>query len=177
MTLLSPQLQVRAQNICLLGLDVDGVLTSGAITLTPKGDELKSFYAQDGMGLRMLMDAGFEIAIITRRVSNTLEQRLKELNIHNIYQGQQDKRQALFDIKQKQNVTSEHIAFAGDDLPDIGVMREVGLALTVANACYPVPYYAHWQSSRAGGCGAVREICELLLCAQNIWQTTLDNYL
>lgn len=177
MNLLSEQLRAKAQNIRLLGLDVDGVLTSGAITLTPEGNELKSFHAQDGMGLRMLMDAGFEIAIITRRASKTLEQRLKELNITNIYQGQNDKRQALADIRRKQNVAAGHIAFAGDDVPDIGVMREVGLALTVANACYPVPYYAHWQSSRPGGHGAVREMCELLLCAQNIWQTTLDNYL
>ncbi len=147
----------RARNIRLLLLDVDGVLSDGRIYYTEGGDEIKAFHIQDGLGIKLLQRHGIEVGIITGRTSSLLGRRAAELGIELVVQGREDKLAALREVVDADNCPPEAIAFMGDDLPDLPVMRRVGLAMTVANCAAAVAVHAHWQSSRNGGEGAVRE--------------------
>lgn len=174
---LPTSLREKFQRIKLLILDVDGVLTNGVMLFTPQGEELKGFHAQDGMGLRLLQDSGVEIGIITRRTSKALAERLNQLQIRHVYQGQLDKSKALNDILKQLSLNLEDLAYVGDDIPDLVVMRQVGLAIAVANATPPAIRIAHYQTQKRGGEGAVREVCEMIMEAQGTWQKTLEAYL
>lgn len=167
----------RAQNIRLLLLDVDGVLTNGRIYYTEHGDEMKAFHIQDGLGIKLLQHNGIEVGIITGRRSTLLERRATELGISLIVQGREDKTQALEEVLSGRADALDNIAFMGDDLPDLGPMRRVGLALTVANCASTVTPYAHWQASKQGGDGAVREAAEFILAAQGKLEAALAPYL
>ena len=155
-----------AANISLLLLDVDGVLTDGKLYYSSSGEEIKAFSTLDGHGLKMLMRSGITVGIITGRKSQAVENRCKELGITILYQGQQDKLNALREILEQRNLQPGQVAYAGDDLPDLPVIREVGLSFSVPCA-HPtvrneVTAIAEWPA----GQGAVREICDFLLTAQ-----------
>lgn len=161
----------------LLLLDVDGVLTDGSITYTDTGDQIKTFNSGDGLGLRLLMDSGVQVGIITGRSSNALKHRCSNLNISLLFDGIRDKRKALEEITNTTGIPTEKTAFAGDDLIDLPVMTAVGLSFAVANACREVKENADYVTQASGGNGAVREICERILKAQGKWQTILDTFL
>lgn len=177
----------RAKKIRLLLLDVDGVLTDGRLYYGNNGEELKAFNIQDGLGIKLLQRNGIQVGIITGRSSELLARRASELGIELVVQGREDKLTALQEIlegtqetKKDDRHTSyqmEQIAFLGDDLPDVAVIRRVGLGVAVANATSFVVENAHWQTKTKGGDGAVRELTEMLLQAQGKLESTHSNYL
>lgn len=147
---------------CLI-LDVDGVLTDGRITLDNQGNESKTFNVQDGLGLKLIQKANIIPAIISKRASQAVIIRAQELNIQHVYLHQSDKIAAFNDLLATLNITADQCAYAGDDLPDIPVMQQVGFSIAVANAATEVKNIADWETIRSGGHGAVRDICNLLL--------------
>lgn len=175
--MISDVLKSRVLPIKMLLLDVDGVLTDGSIIYTDQAHEIKCFNAKDGLGLRLLMDAGITVGIITGRRSKALTTRCDNLGISMIYDGVKDKENVLKDIMQHSGLASREIAFAGDDLPDIRIMKLAGLSLTVADACPEVRALASYTTSARGGKGAVREISELILKTQGLWDEAIDRFL
>lgn len=155
-------------NIKLLILDVDGVLTDGTIWLSAQGEELKRFHIHDGLGLKRIQNAGIIVAIISGRSSKSVSARMAELNIHHVYQGCADKVSVFEKLINELGIKPQEVAYMGDDLPDLPVMRLVGLSIAVANACPEVKNIAHWQTQKEGGMGAVREICDRLLQSEAI---------
>lgn len=176
------QLKERAQAIQLLLLDVDGVLTDGKLYFSNSGEESKTFNTLDGHGIKMLQKSGVRVGIVTGRTSQLVAKRANDLGIEILIQGREDKwdalQEALLDTHLfKEPVAPQHIAFMGDDWPDLSVMCRVGLALTVANAHVNVAERAHWQSSLRGGEGAVREACDLIMQAQGTFASALARYI
>ncbi len=171
----------KAKAIRLLLLDVDGVLTDGCLYYGNNGEELKAFNIQDGLGIKLLQRNGIQVGIITGRTSTLLTRRATELGIELVVQGREDKLTALQETLKKTqeqyNYKMEEIAFLGDDLPDVAVIRQVGLGVAVANAREFVVKNSHWQTSTKGGCGAVRELAEMILQAQDKLDSTLEDYL
>lgn len=170
-------LQARARVIKLLVLDVDGVLTDGKLYFGPQGEALKTFNTLDGHGLKMLAASGVNVAIITGRVSDMIAQRAANLGITRIKQGREDKYAALQELLAEEPCSLESIACMGDDYPDLAIMVKVGLALAPPNACDEVKTRAHWVSNRAGGEGAVRDACDLIMRAQGTFADALAHYL
>lgn len=166
-----------AKNIRLLLLDVDGVLTDGRLYYGNQGEELKAFNIQDGLGIKLLQRNGIEVGIITGRSSQLLSRRATELGIELVVQGREDKLTALNEMLETSHYDMQEIAFLGDDLPDLAVIRRVGLGVAVANARPIIAEHALWQTSACGGHGAVRELAELLLSAQGKLEETLADYL
>ncbi len=160
----------KLSQIRLLLLDVDGVLTDGSLIYNGTGSEIKIFNVKDGLGLRLLMEAGIKVGIVTGRKSKALQDRCTDLGIPYLFAGVGDKAAMLATISAQTGVAPENAAFVGDDLPDLALMQRVGLAIAVANAHRRVRNCAHWVTSAAGGDGAVREICEALLMAQGLWE-------
>ncbi|KJS07956.1 MAG: 3-deoxy-D-manno-octulosonate 8-phosphate phosphatase [Gammaproteobacteria bacterium BRH_c0] len=169
--------EAAARQIRLLLLDVDGVLTDGRLYYGNHGEELKAFHIQDGLGIKLLQRQGIAVGIITGRTSKLLERRTAELGIELVIQGREDKSNALNEMLKTHPLPLEQIAFMGDDLPDLPVMARVGLALTVANCSTTVAHHAHWQATRGGGEGAVREAAEFILAAQGKLDAALASYL
>lgn len=169
---------LKAKRISLLVLDVDGILSDGKITFSESGEELKSFHTLDGQGIRLLQRAGIDVAVITGRKSTIVAKRCQDLGITLIAQGREDKFIALQELLASLSAAPalECIAHMGDDLPDLLIMTQVGLALSVPNGHPEVLKRAHWQSSRQGGKGAVREACDALLMAQDKYQEMIDFY-
>jgi 3-deoxy-D-manno-octulosonate 8-phosphate phosphatase (KDO 8-P phosphatase) len=157
------------QGVRLLLLDVDGVLTGGEIIYADNGDQIKHFNVKDGVGIRMLMKAGIRVGIITGRSSAALRHRCDNLGIDLVYDGVADKVEVLKRIVDQQEFSTEQIAFLGDDLPDLGILKRVGLAAAVADAHELVRKAVHLTTSARGGQGAVREISEMILKAQDKW--------
>lgn len=172
----TPDVQERAARIKLLALDVDGVLTDGHIYMGNNGELMKAFHILDGKGISMMLEAGLDVAIITARSSNIVEQRARELGIRYVLQGQKEKLPALQELAELLALPLDAIAYAGDDLVDIPLLARVGLAVAVANAHPWVRHHAHWQTRNHGGMGAVREICELILASQGRLQDMLERY-
>ncbi len=170
-------LNKKLSGIKLLLLDVDGVLTDGRITYTDSGEQIKQFNVKDGLGMRLLMDAGVDVGIITARKSKALAHRCHDLGIRLLYDGIKDKCAALKAISQKTGVDISHIAFAGDDLIDIPVLTRVGVSFCVADASEEVKTQSDVVTTRNGGFGAVREICEQILKAKNLWDGIVEKYL
>jgi len=156
-----------AKQIKLLICDVDGVFSDGLIYMGNNGEELKTFHTRDGYGVKSLMNAGIEIAIITGRKSNIVENRMKALGVSLIYQGQDDKVKAYQDICQKLAISSEHTGYIGDDLIDWPVMEKVALKVCVADGHPLLAKRANYVTTIKGGHGAVREVCDLILQARN----------
>ena len=163
--------------IKLLILDVDGVLTSGQIVFGRDGELLKKFHAQDGMGIALAQKVGLKIAIITGRESEMVKLRSAELSIGDVYQGAMSKTQALGELMAKYSLGAEEIAYLGDDLNDLPVMLRVGLPCAVANAVAEVKEHAKFVTSCSGGNGAVREVIEYILKAQDKWESIVAGYL
>lgn len=157
----------KAKKIKLLVLDVDGVLTDGKVYFPAEGDEIKVFHTHDGLGMKRCMLNGIEIAIISGRGSVVVRRRLKELNINNYYENCEDKNTALDELLTKLNLTDEQMAYVGDDLPDLIGIERAAIGIAVANAVDAVKTAADYITKINGGEGAVREVCELLLSAQN----------
>lgn len=157
----------RARNIRLLICDVDGVLSDGLIYMGNSGEELKAFNVRDGYGIRCLKTSGIEVAIITGRSAKLLEDRSKTLDITHLYQGQSDKTLAFHQLLDTLSLAANEVAYIGDDLIDWPVMAEVGLAVAVVDAHPLLIPRAHYVTRIAGGRGAVREVCDIILLAQD----------
>lgn len=162
--------------IQMLVLDVDGVLTDGRISYTSDNQELKSFHIQDGLGIKLLMNAGVEIAIITGRVSPMVARRAKELGIETLIQGREDKLQALTEILEQRAFGLEAVAYMGDDLPDYRAVKSSAVGMTVADAHPEIRAIADWTSSQNGGFGAVREACDHLLRSMGLYQQAIAKF-
>lgn len=156
-----------ASKIKLLVLDVDGVLTDGKLYFSNAGEELKTFHTLDGHGIKMLQAAGIEVGIITGRNSKIVEHRAQNLGIELLLQGREDKLQALSEILVDQNLDLEDVAYAGDDLPDLGAIEKAGIGFSVPNAHEDVKQGADAITSYQGGNGAVREITDFILKNQS----------
>lgn len=167
----------KAEKIKWIIFDVDGVLTDGKIIIGNQGELCKSFDAHDGFGIALLRLSGVRSAIITGRTSEIVKARGRELNIDEIIQGETDKVKAMLRLKEKYDLQTEQIAFVGDDLMDIPLMRGVGLALAVDNAAREVKSAAHYVTAKRGGDGGVREIAEMILKAKGKWDGIVSSYL
>jgi 3-deoxy-D-manno-octulosonate 8-phosphate phosphatase (KDO 8-P phosphatase) len=165
----------QAQAVRLLAMDVDGVLTDGRILLDPQGQEWKGFHVHDGQGITLARRAGLPIAWISGRASAVVEQRAAELQVAWVYQRVTDKVQVLQELLHHTGLAAPAVAYIGDDLGDIPVLRRVGLPIAVANALPAVQACARWVTRRAGGQGAVREVIDLLLRAQGHWPAIVED--
>jgi 3-deoxy-D-manno-octulosonate 8-phosphate phosphatase (KDO 8-P phosphatase) len=177
MSELDTQVLERARQVKLLALDVDGVLTDGRLYFDSRGVELKAFNTSDGLGLRAVQRYGIELAIISGRASPMVTERAASLDIKHVYQGTDDKLSAFRELLEKTGRNASEVCYAGDDWIDLPVLLRVGLAVSVPNADLEVRSRVHWVTERAGGEGAVREICRLLLDAQGHSATLLEEYL
>ena len=156
-------LENRTKNIKAVLFDVDGVLTDGSLTFDEDGRELKTFNAKDGQGIVMLNRAGILTGIITARKNPTVRHRFENLGMTKLYEGEKNKIAAREDFMKEFVLNFDEIAYVGDDLPDICVLSKVGLACTPADGMDEVKKYAHFISTKNGGRGAVREICDFIL--------------
>lgn len=175
--LTAAEIDARAASIKLIIFDVDGVLTDGALYLDDAGREMKAFYSLDGHGLKMLKKSGVELAIITGRSSTLVQHRAKNLNIGHVYQGAEDKLEAYTALTTRLGLAPEHIAVMGDDVVDLPMMRRSALSISVPAAPDSVKQYAHYVTQLAGGKGAAREVCELIMRAQGTLDAQLAPYL
>lgn len=157
----------RAAAIRLLICDVDGVMSDGLIYMGNSGEELKAFNVRDGYGIRCLLTSDIEVAIITGRRAKLLEDRCQTLGITHLYQGQSDKLLAFRELLDKLSLTPDQVAYIGDDLIDWPVMAQVGLSVAVCDAHPLLLGRARYVTHIAGGRGAVREVCDLILIAQD----------
>jgi 3-deoxy-D-manno-octulosonate 8-phosphate phosphatase (KDO 8-P phosphatase) len=166
----------KVKKIKCLICDVDGVLTDGRLFIDNHGNELKAFHVQDGMGLKLLMGVGIEVAIITTARNAVIDHRMEQLGIKHYFKGQVEKQTAFDELKQRLQLENEEIAYVGDDLPDLPIIRQVGFGVAVANAVNAVKEFATWQTQAEGGNGAVRELCEFILTTQNKSEEALERY-
>ena len=167
----------KAREIQCLICDVDGVLSDGYLYLTEDGKLFKNFHVHDGMGLKLLMHAGIEVAVITGCQSPIVDLRMQQLGIKHYYKGQMSKRTAYQHLKETLTLTDQQFAYIGDDLPDLEVMKQVGLSIAVSNAVSEVRAHADWVTEKSGGQGAVREVCDLILQVHNKTEVALERYL
>ena len=167
----------KAKKIKLVIFDIDGVLTTGALFLGDDGQEYKAFNSKDGHGMRMLQDGGVDVAIITGRQSNVVKHRANDLGITRIYQGKRQKLPAYEELLEETGLSHEEVAYVGDDVVDLPVMTKVGLAICVQDGHPFVKKHAHWITEHNGGCGAGRDVCELILEAKGKLQDMLHSYL
>ncbi len=166
----------RCQAIELILTDVDGVLTDGGVIFDNRGIESKRFHIRDGLGIKLWQRAGGKFGIITGRSSHVVELRAAELGINLVRQGTDDKLTAAQDICRELNLKPEQVCYVGDDLPDLLLARHVGLAVAVGDACAELRAAAHHVTGAAGGAGAIREVVELILKAQQRWAELIRPY-
>jgi 3-deoxy-D-manno-octulosonate 8-phosphate phosphatase (KDO 8-P phosphatase) len=173
--------EARAKNIKVLIFDVDGVLTDGQIFVIPgpdgKGIESKGFAAHDGLGITLGRLGGLRIGIITKRNSQTVAIRARDLKLEFVYQGQAHKMNAIRDILAKTGYTIDQLCYVGDDIIDLPVMRECGLAIATANARRQVKEAAHYTTPNPGGQGAGRDAIDFILSAQGSLERVIEEYL
>ena len=167
----------RAKLIRLMAFDVDGVMTDGGLYFSDSGEEFKRFNSQDGHGLKMLRASGVEIALITGRTSRCVAARAQNLGIGYVYQGVENKLEAMVDLLNKLKLPRDAAAYMGDDVVDLTVMSHVGMAITVPDAPLQVRERSHYVTQRNGGYGAVREACEMIMSAQGTLDKQLACYL
>ncbi len=172
----SSKLKERAENIKLLILDVDGVLTDGSIILDNEGNEFKAFHVRDGHGIKMLIRAGIHVAIITGRQSKVVERRARELGIEDVFQRCHDKRAAFSRLIEKYSLKDKEVAYMGDDVVDLSLLKKSGLSAAVADAHDDAKGAAAMITKLRGGRGAAREVCELILKAKGLWKGLIDEY-
>jgi len=159
----------KAEAIRLLILDVDGVLTDGQILLTEQGEELKSFNAKDGHGLRMLMEEGIEVALISGRNSKAVAFRARDLGIREVYQGVKDKGPFCEKIIRQRNLRQDQVCCVADDVPDLPLFEHSGISFAVSDASPVIKDLATYTTRQRGGRGAVREVCEIILESRGKW--------
>ena len=168
----------RAKRIKVFLMDVDGTLTTGTVSLLSQPDgsalEIKTFDAHDGQGLSLAHTAGLRTGVITGRESAAMRRRARELNIEFVYEKQPQKIAAYEEILKKTGAQESEVAYLGDDLPDLTVMRRVGLAVAVGDAAVEVKNAAHYTTKAIGGKGAAREVVEVILKSKGIWQEMID---
>ncbi len=174
---MNQDLQQRAKAIKLAIFDVDGVLTDGRLYFLPDGSEFKTFNTLDGQGIKMLIASGVRTAIISGRSTPVVEKRANNLGIQHLYQGREDKLVVLDELLGELGLNYAQVAYLGDDLPDLPVIRRVGLGMAVANAAGFVRQHAHGVTEARGGEGAAREFCELIMRAQGNLDAALNAYL
>lgn len=167
----------KAKKIRLAIFDVDGVLTTGVLGYGANGLEYKEFHVHDGQGIKFLKKSGVEIGIITACKSKMVTQRMQDLEITHVYQGSTDKMRDYEDLKLKLNLHDEQIAYMGDDLPDLALIQKAGLGITVPNAPQILQIHADWITTKKGGKGAARELCELVMNAQETYIALVNSYL
>ena len=172
----SDQLRERAARIKLLLMDCDGVLTDGRIWLFEDGEEQKGFHTRDGLGIDLLHRAGLKSGIISGRKSSAVERRARGLGMAFVVQGCVEKENAFADTLVQAGVRDEEVAYIGDDLNDIPLMTKSGLGVAVADAALEARERAHYVTQAAGGFGAVREVIELILKAQDRWDDLIRRY-
>ncbi len=166
-----------ASNIQMLILDVDGILTDGRIVYTSAGEQVQAFHVHDGFGIKLLMKSGVDVVLLSARGGTALEKRANELGIEALYQGKSDKLAVYEEIKGRFGVQDQYIAFMGDDWMDLPVLKKVGLAVTVADCAEAVKDQVHYITSKKGGMGAVREVCDLILEAKGMLDRYLERFL
>jgi len=173
---LSKTLIEKIKRIKLLILDVDGVLTDGGIVYDDAGRETKVFYVKDGHGIKLLRAAGIDVAIITARTSKVVLHRAKELGIDTIYQKAMDKVEAFHEVIDKKGLLPDEVAYVGDDLVDLPILQRVGFSVAVSDSVEDIKDGVDWITTRPGGKGAVREVCELILKVQGKWEGVTEGY-
>ena len=171
------EVYAKARNIKLLICDVDGVMTDGGLYFGDDGQEYKTFHSREGLGIKMLQRSGVKLSVITARTSEVVTHRMKNLTIKHVYQGQEDKVSAFEQLCRELHLDTEEVAYVGDDVVDLPVMTKVGFAVAVADAHEVVKKHSHWVTEHAGGRGAVRDVCELLMKAQDTFAEQLGFYL
>ncbi|MFZ0390824.1 MAG: HAD hydrolase family protein [Calditrichia bacterium] len=157
----------KIKDIRVLLMDVDGVMTAGMIVYDSNGLEIKHFNAHDGLGLKLAQSVGLKTGVLSARDSGTIRTRATEIGMNYLYLGHSKKLPAFIELQQKLEMDAAHFCFIGDDLPDVPVMKAVGLAVAVNNAMPMVKEHAHYVTLKKGGDGAVREVVELILNLQN----------
>ncbi len=171
------EILARAAVIRLVIFDVDGVLTDGRLFFDHDGREYKAFHARDGHGLKLLQQSGVETAVISGRKSRSVALRMDSLGIRHVYQGYEDKRKALQSLQAATGIGPEYMACVGDDTLDLPIMSRVHLAIAVQDAHFAVKRHAHWVTETPGGKGAAREVCDLIMRAQNTLDQAIERYL
>ena len=167
----------QARHVEALVLDVDGILSDGFITLTNSGDEIKSFDIRDGLGMKLVQQAGMKVIIITGRQSHIVNKRMTDLGVDLIFQGREDKGVALREACAQLNIFPEDCLYMGDDWPDLSAFSIAGMSVTVPNGHVEVRRRADLVTQAMGGRGAVREVCDMLLTAKGVYQELLEKYL
>jgi 3-deoxy-D-manno-octulosonate 8-phosphate phosphatase (KDO 8-P phosphatase) len=167
----------KAARIRLVVFDVDGVLTDGSLFLGDDGQEYKAFHSRDGHGMKLLQASGVEIGIITARTSEVVRHRMESLGVEHVYQGRLEKLPAFQELIAKLGLETEEVAYVGDDVVDLPILTRAGLAIAVADAHPLVVRHSHWQTPHAGGRGAARDVCELILEGRGQLDAMLDLYL
>ncbi len=163
---MSEVLTARLATVSLVGFDVDGVFTDGRLYMSDDGSETKTFHTQDGYGVRRLLDAGVEVAVISGRASAAVERRMAELGVRHVHLACKDKVAVFRELLQSLKLDAASAAFVGDDVPDLGVLDAAGVAIGVANAHPSIHGACDWITTRSGGSGAVREVCDAVLAAR-----------
>lgn len=167
----------KLKSIKLFLSDVDGVLTDASVYVgESKAQEYKKFNIQDGLGIVLVRKSGIPVGWVSARFSHATELRAQELKIDYLVQGSHGKLPAIQELCNKLSISINHVLYMGDDIVDIPVLREVGLAIAVANARPEVKEYAHFITAACGGDGAVREICDLLLKVNGSWDSVTQQY-
>ena len=169
---IAPDLLQKLQNIRLIAFDVDGIFSDGRIYMGNAGEELKAFHTLDGYGIKAIMKQGIEVAVITGRQSNIVEQRMQALGVKHILQGREDKSNALSGLQATLGISVAQTASMGDDMPDLGMFTLSAISISVPNGHPVVKNHADYVTSAQGGFGAVREACDLLLMVHNVLQQT-----
>lgn len=176
-TKLSEELTLRLKNIKLLILDVDGVMTDGGLTIGDDGQEYKTFHSHDGLGMKLLKATGVSLAIITGRTSNVVKKRAESTGVAHFYQGAEDKLVAFHDLMKASSLEPEQCAFMGDDVVDLPPMLQCGLAIAVPDSPALLLEHVHYVTTKAGGRGAVREVCEMIMQAQGTFDGQMSQFL
>lgn len=166
----------RAAKIKLAIFDVDGVLTDGRLYFDEHGGEFKSFHSRDGLGINLLRQTGVEVAVISGRVSKSVNHRMQSLGIERVFQGQKNKLLAYDSLREELGLLPDQVAHVGDDLIDLPLLRRVGLAVAVADAHPAILPFAHWRTEKPGGAGAAREVCDLIMRAQGALQHIVESH-
>lgn len=170
------KIREKLKKIRMLILDVDGVMTDGCITMDSDGRELKNFNVRDGHGLVMIQRHGIEVTILTGRTSAVVDHRARDLKIKEVYQGALNKKEIFHQILQKNNLKPDEVAYLGDDIVDIPVLKIVGFSAAVNDALELVKKTVDYVTVNRGGHGAVREVCEMLLIARGFWPEVAARY-
>ena len=167
----------KAKPIKLLISDIDGVMTDGRLFFLGDGTEFKSFHARDGYGLKLLQRSGVETAVISGRKSTAVSLRMESLGIRHVYQGFENKLEPFEELLKKLSLTSEQVAFVGDDILDLPILSRVGLPIAVANAHIGIHAFVDWTTPHIGGDGAVRDACDLIMFAQGTYDQAVKSHL